>query len=327
MKIEQSAVAMNSSHSYSSEYEFAVASAISFRQVFAGVDASLEPAADISTRSDADRQAQLLVMLQELIGRMLEFLSGQDSSSDSSTILAAESPGLPARGVGARAPRLVMEWSRVSTERIEEHESSDFSSTGQIKTSDGRTLDFSLGLSMCRDYSCERASVEGGSIELRDPLVINFGGRAADLEGKSFTFDLDADGSAESVHELAGGSGYLAIDRNGDGCVNDGSELFGTCSGDGFADLAKLDSDGNRWLDEADAAFSTLRVWQRDESGQDSLATLAGSGVGALYLGSAATPFALTDDENRLRGQIRASGIYLNEDGSAGSLQQIDLAV
>ena len=327
MRIEQSAVAMNSAHSYSSEYEYEVASAISFRQVYAGVDASLEPAADIAARSDDDRQAQLLLMLQELIGRMLDFLSGQDASSDSCAILAAESPGLPASGPGAPTPRLVMEWSRVSSERIEEHESSDFSSTGQILTSDGRALDFSLGLSMCRDYSCARTTVEGGTVELRDPLVINFAGRAADLEGRCFAFDLDADGAAESVHELAGGSGYLAVDRNGDGRINDGSELFGTRSGDGFADLAKLDSDGNRWLDEADAAFSTLRVWQRDEAGQDSLATLAGSGVGALYLGSSETPFALTDSENRLRGQVRASGIYLNEDGSAGSLQQIDLAV
>lgn len=327
MKIEQSAVAMSAGHSYSSEHESAVASAISFRQVFAGVDAGLEPAAGVAARGEGDRQAQLLLMLQELIGRMLDLLAGESSSSGLSDALATDCPGLPASSVDGQTPRWVMDWSRVSTERVEEHERTDFSSTGQILTADGRTLDFALGLSMCRDYSCTRASVEGGTVELRDPLLINFDGRAADLEGQCFAFDLDADGTAERVHELASGSGYLAIDRNADGCINDGSELFGTRSGDGFADLAALDNDGNRWLDEADAAFSTLRVWRRDEAGQDRLTTLAGSGVGALYLGSAATPFALTDGENRLRGQVRASGIYLNEDGSAGSLQQIDLAV
>jgi hypothetical protein len=162
---------------------------------------------------------------------------------------------------------------------------------------------------------------------LHDPLVINFGGRAAQLEGQCFAFDLDADGQAETLHELGGASGYLVIDRNGDGRINDGSELFGPGSGDGFADLAALDGDGNRWLDEADAAFSTLRVWQRDASGQDHLASLGERGVGALYLGSTATPFALTDGDNRRLGQVRASGLYLNEDGSAGTLQQIDLAV
>ena len=129
------------------------------------------------------------------------------------------------------------------------------------------------------------------------------------------------------MHALAPGSGYLAIDRNDDGRINDVSELFGTISGDGFADLAALDADGNRWLDESDAAFSTLRVWQRDAAGESSLQTLREAGVGALYLGSTATPFALTDEDNRLLGQVRASGVYLNEDGRAGTLQQIDLAV
>ena len=138
---------------------------------------------------------------------------------------------------------------------------------------------------------------------------------------------LDADGCAENVHALAPGSGYLAVDRNGDGRINDGGELFGTSSGDGFADLAAFDADGNRWIDEADAAFSTLLVWQRDAAGGSSLTTLRDAGVGALYLGAQETPFALTDEDNRLLGKVRASGIYLNEDGRAGTLQQIDLAV
>ena len=63
---------------------------------------------------------------------------------------------------------------------------------------------------------------------------------------------------------MAANSAYLAIDANNDGLINDGSELFGTRSGDGFADLAKLDSDGNRWLDEADSQFDRLRIWQPD---------------------------------------------------------------
>ena len=50
-------------------------------------------------------------------------------------------------------------------------------------------------------------------------------------------------------------------------------------------------------------------------------------GIGALYLGASETQFSLTDDENRLLAQIRASGFYLRESGSVGSVQQIDLAV
>ena len=49
--------------------------------------------------------------------------------------------------------------------------------------------------------------------------------------------------------------------------------------------------------------------------------------VGALYLGSAETPFALTDWGNARLGYVRASGVYLREDGNVGTMQQIDLAV
>ena len=50
-------------------------------------------------------------------------------------------------------------------------------------------------------------------------------------------------------------------------------------------------------------------------------------GVGALYLGSAATPFELRTADNTALGTVRASGISLNEDHSVGTLQQVDLVV
>ena len=168
---------------------------------------------------------------------------------------------------------------------------------------------------------------QSGSLELRDPLAINFNGKAAELTGTRFEFDLDVDGTVERIPWLAAGSAWLAFDRNGDGCINDGGELFGTRSGNGFADLACLDDDGNRWLDEADTAFGQLRLWEQDETGAGTLNTLGERGIGAIYLGSAQTPFALTDAENEKRGYIRASGVYLREDGGVGTVQQVDLAV
>lgn len=65
-----------------------------------------------------------------------------------------------------------MEWKCEFTETIREHESSDFTSTGKIKTADGRSLDFSLDLSMCRDFECERKTMDSGKVVFRDPLVI-----------------------------------------------------------------------------------------------------------------------------------------------------------
>ena len=323
MKIEQSAVTMNASHNFSSESEVTFRSESSFRTIFDSVSQAGE------TSTDGDRQAQLLLMLEDLIARMLEFISGNKTSqiTDLREVLATDAAGIA--GQSAHRPSRVVEmgWKSEFSETLREHEDTDFLSTGKIQTADGRMLDFKLDLAMCRDYECERKATDSGSVVLRDPLVINFDGKSAELSGRRFEFDLDADGKTEALQGLSSGSAYLAIDSNADGRINDGNELFGTRSGNGFADLAKLDSDGNSWLDESDAAFDTLRVWQYDAAGKDTLNTLREKGVGALYLGSVDTPFALTDSENRTLAQIRASGVYLREDGRAGSLQQVDLAV
>lgn len=323
MKIEQSAVSMNADYQFSSEYEARFKSGISFRTLFDG----LAQAGELPASGEADRKTRHLMMLEALLARLLALISGR---RDLSVTDLRALPKADAAEDGANRPARVieMEWNSEITEIHREHERSDLSSTGKIRTADGRSLDFRLELAMCRDFECERKAIDRGkAVILRDPLVINFDGKAAELSGKRFAFDLDADGKGESIAALGGSSGYLAIDSNGDGRIDDGSELFGTRSGNGFADLAALDGDGNHWLDEADAAFAKLRIWQHDGAGLDTLTTLRDKGVGALYLGSIETPFSVTDGENRSLAQIRSSGIYLREDGSAGTLQQIDLAV
>lgn len=63
------------------------------------------------------------------------------------------------------------------------------------------------------------------------------------MTDQKFYFDLDADGTADRISMLKSGSGFLALDKNGNGKIDDGSELFGTQSGDGFADLEEYDID------------------------------------------------------------------------------------
>ena len=53
-----------------------------------------------------------------------------------------------------------------------------------------------------------------------------------------FKFDIDSDGKVDEISFVGKSSGFLALDKNEDGKINDGSELFGTKSGDGFSDLA-----------------------------------------------------------------------------------------
>ncbi|HTY21429.1 MAG TPA: hypothetical protein VMC44_07310 [Geobacteraceae bacterium] len=54
------------------------------------------------------------------------------------------------------------------------------------------------------------------------------------------------------------------------------------------------------------------------DDGSGSLLSLKESGVGAIYLGNIATPFTIKDDANSELGQVKASGIYLAEQGGPG---------
>lgn len=211
-----------------------------------------------------------------------------------------------------------------------EAESTRFAAHGVVRTADGKEIAFDLQLSMERVYAREEnVSVRLGDAvrQMKDPLVINFGGTAAQLTSTKFSFDIDSDGRADQVSFVGPDSGFIALDRNGDGQINDGSELFGAKSGDGFQDLAAYDDDKNGWIDDNDAVFAQLKVWSKDADGNDVLSSLKGRGVGALYLGRTATPFEIRTGDNDSLGAVRSSGVYLDESGRVGTLQQIDLTV
>ena len=209
---------------------------------------------------------------------------------------------------------------------VAESETTQVSSQGVVHTADGQQISFTLQMEMSRAFVEDSgSSIRAGDAVRRDPLVINFGGNGVALTDTQFAFDLNSDGQQENIAFVAAGSGFLVLDKNKDGRVNDGAELFGPRSGNGFADLAKYDQDGNQWIDENDAVYSQLEVWQRDASGKDSLRSLAQSGVGALYLGQVASPFSVNSSSNQNLGQVRSTGIFLYESGLVGTLQQVDL--
>lgn len=210
----------------------------------------------------------------------------------------------------------------------EETEQTQFSTVGTVKTADGREINFNLGLTMSRRFQeyAQTTSV-GEFVQMTDPLVINLDTNMTTLSDQKFEFDLDCDGVKDTISQLAGGNGFLALDKNGDGVINDGSELFGTQSGDGFADLSQYDEDGNGWIDENDAIFEKLLVWAKDENGKDELYTLKEAGVGAMCLQRAETDFSLNSlKDNQTNGRIRSTGIFLYENGNVGTMQQLDLA-
>lgn len=270
-----------------------------------------------------------------LIRAMIAMLTGHEAEVFDANEMQVETPAtnvqIPTASTETDAAQQAAGYG-VEYDRHEiysETEQTTFEASGVVKTEDGREISFDLALSMSRSYY-EESNLSlrlGDARQVKDPLVLNFSGTAAQLTSQRFKFDLDADGTSDEINFVAGGSGFLAFDRSGDGRINNGTELFGATTGDGFAELAALDSDSNGWIDENDSAYEQLLVWTKDASGNDLLSTLKDANVGALNLARVATPFDLKDSSNTLQGQIRSSGIFLQEDGRVGTLQQIDLTV
>lgn len=107
------------------------------------------------------------------------------------------------------------------------------------------------------------------------PLVFSFDGRPVQLDAsRAATFDLDGIGGCITSDWPQASTPWLALDRDGNGSIDSGRELFGSgtrlASGKraahGFAALAELDDNGDGRIDGRDPAFSQLVAWG-DEDG------------------------------------------------------------
>jgi hypothetical protein len=141
-----------------------------------------------------------------------------------------------------------------------------------------------------------------------------------------FEFDLNSDGENELIPELKKGAGFLALDKDDNGKIDNGNELFGANSGDGFGELSQYDEDGNSWIDENDSVFNDLLVWEKNEEGEDSLITLGQAGIGAIYLAAADSAYTYASGINENYAQLKQSSFYLKENGEAGLVTSVDFA-
>lgn len=220
-------------------------------------------------------------------------------------------------------------WDRVNYSSFEyrEVETLDYESKGKVVTADGREIEFNMTLSLSREFVSVSEDMYRDKVAIMtDPLVISLDDAPISVSDQKWLFDIDGDGKNDEISMLKEGSAFLCYDKNNDGIINDGGELFGAKSGNGFADLAAYDEDGNGWIDEADSIYDKLSVWQKDTSGRDEIMSLKDAGVGAIFLGNMQTEYGLkSEDNNNQQAQIRRSGMYLSEDGRARSIQQLDM--
>ena len=277
---------------------------------------------------DKLRIALIQSLLASLTGREINF-SITDLRIPSSTGQTAELPAHPAQSPAALKPAPQASLDYQVSETFYQQESSHFSANGLVHTADGQQIQIELSFNISRELLLQHEFSMRLGAALHDPLVISFDGRAAELSQERFEFDLTLDGQKDWIPRLGNHSAFLALDQNGDGIINNGGELFGARTGNGFAELAEHDDDGNGWIDGNDAVFEHLRLWLKPgSSGSQQLVSLKEAGIGAIYLGHAETPFTLNNalGDERL-GVIRSSGIYVSEQGKAGLIQHVDLSV
>ncbi|MCL6417526.1 hypothetical protein MIB92_17835, partial [Aestuariirhabdus sp. Z084] len=162
----------------------------------------------------------------------------------------------------------------------------------------------------------------------RDPLALDLDGDGIETTPADGTvlFDHTADGVKQATGWLAPDDGFLVLDRNGNGTIDDGTELFGdstpladgTNAVDGFEALAELDENGDGKVDSEDSGFTDLRLWQDLNSDgvsqENELLTMEQLGIQSLNT-------ANTPDGSDIGGGnvLLASGTYTRIDGSTGT--------
>lgn len=170
---------------------------------------------------------------------------------------------------------------------------------------------------------------------VRDPLAIDLDGDGIETvsAASGVLFDHDGNGIKTGSGWVGKDDGLLVLDRNGNGLIDNGAELFGVDTvltngqkaADGFQALSELDSNGDGRIDAGDIAFQSLRVWRDiDQDGvsqADEMFALADVGVSNISLAKT----TLTQDLGN-GNQVLATGSFSRTDGTTGIIASLALA-
>ncbi|MFC0168281.1 SdrD B-like domain-containing protein [Pseudoduganella danionis] len=153
------------------------------------------------------------------------------------------------------------------------------------------------------------------------PIAIDLNGDGIHTiarEAMTGSFDLLGTGKAIQTGWLSASDGFLAIDSNGNGSIDDISELFGgAAKGSGFAKLETYDSNHDGVVDAKDAQFASLRIWQdansngKTDAGE--LMSLEQAGVASLKVSYVELPFV--DANNNVH--LERSSVVMSNGQSA----------
>ncbi len=140
--------------------------------------------------------------------------------------------------------------------------------------------------------NAQTGKTETHEFQAIDPLIIDVDGNGFDLTSadEGVIFDIDGDGKEEKTAVTKGEDGMLALDKNGNGLIDNGKELFGDQNGskNGFEELSKYDDNKDNVIDKNDEAFSKLQILKykmnRDKQVIQQLVSLKSAGIVSIDL-------------------------------------------
>lgn len=156
----------------------------------------------------------------------------------------------------------------------------------RLEDASGRRLEIAATSLTARSLSLRATAPAAPQAQAKDPLVIDLGGEGPTTTGAegARAFDLAADGRTAPTSFARGATAFLALDRDGDGRITHGGELFGDQHGavDGYAELAKFDTNADGRIDAEDPVFGRLELLFGDGRRQ----TLGEASILSLDLGA-----------------------------------------
>ncbi len=161
---------------------------------------------------------------------------------------------------------------------------------GNTLSAAAQTRSFSIQLTFEFEYQ-EVLQVQQGAVQQADPIVLDLDGDGIELTSytQGAQFDITGTGKKVTTAFVTGGDAFLAIDRNGNGRIDDGTELFGDQNGatNGFEELRRLDTNGDGRINHLDANFNDLLLWRDNGNGitePGELISLADAGIVEISL-------------------------------------------
>ncbi|MBR5676417.1 MAG: hypothetical protein IKX14_08300, partial [Neisseriaceae bacterium] len=174
-----------------------------------------------------------------------------------------------------------------------------------------------------------------GNFHYYDPLVLDLDGDGIELikpDGwNGVQFDFNGDGIQSATGWVKADDGILVYDRNNNGMIDDGTEIFGKDFNqqknitDGFSALKTLDKNNDNVINSQDNAFNKIKVWrdfnQDGQTQKDELFTLKELGIESLSLDTGKTK------DTTAKNAVGKTAAYTKTDGKQYKMGDVNFEI